>query len=363
MPRTPLPFFALGALTVPALTLLAPGVATAQAPERYTLRGADAAVYDPAGRVQVVAGSGSDVIVEVTRRGRDAGQLRVLTGQVRGQDAVRIVAPAGDLVYPALGRRSSTSFDVRSDGTFGDDDGGSSSRASDGRLTVRGDGGGPEAWAEVIVRVPAGRRVTVQVGAGSAAAQGVDADLRLGTRGGDVTAERTRGRLVIGSGSGDVHVRGAQGSELRVGTGSGDVEVRDLRAERIDVGTGSGDVNGGGLDGGDVKLAAGSGDFKLDAVRARTLRIGTGSGSADVGVAGPLEEARVGSGSGDVTLRVPANFGATLDVSTGSGDVHSDLPLQVTRADKHHITGRIGDGRAAIHVSSGSGDVRVVPVR
>lgn len=359
MPRAPFPLL--------ALTLLSAQTAAAQTTERYTLRGADAAVYDPAGRVQVVAGSGSDIVVEVTRRGRDAGRLRVLTGEARGQDAVRIVAPAGELVYPALGRRGSTSFTVRSDGTFGDDGGRGGGffggMFSSDRLTVRGDGGGPEAWAEVVVRVPVGRKVTVQLGAGSAAAQDVDADLRLNTRGGDVTAERTRGRLAIGSGSGDVHVRGAQGAEVRVGTGSGDVEVRDLRADRIDVGTGSGDVNGGGLDGGDVKLGAGSGDFRLDAVRARTLRIGTGSGSADVGVGGDLQEARVGTGSGDVTLRVPANFGATLDVSTGSGDVHSDLPLQLTRTDRHHITGRIGDGRASIRVSTGSGDVRVVPAR
>lgn len=348
-----------------AAVALSGHLAAAQTAERYALRGADVAVYDPAGRVQVVAGSGGDVTVEVTRRGRDAGRLRVLTGEVRGQDAVRVVAPGGELVYPALGRNSSTSFRVRSDGTFGgdDDSGGGflSGVFSSDRLTVRGSGSGPEAYADVTVAVPAGRRVTVQLGAGTAVAQNVDGDLRLNARSGDVTAERTRGALTVGTGSGDVRVRGAQGSAVKVGTGSGDVEVRDLRAERIDVGTGSGDVSGGGIDGGEVRLGAGSGDFKLDLVRARTLRIGTGSGSADVGVAGELQEARVSSGSGDVTLRVPANFGATLDVSTGSGEVTSELPLQLSRTDKHHIVGRIGDGRAQLRVSSGSGDVRVVP--
>ncbi len=362
MPRRP--FGPLAALLLTASAVAGSPLA-AQTPERFTLHGADAAVYDPAGRVQVVAGSGSDVVVEVTRQGRDAGRLRIVSGDARGQDALRIVAPAGALVYPALRRGSRTSFQVRSDGTFGGDDGGSmfGGLFSSDRITVRGDGDGTQAWADVVVRVPAGHKVTVQMGAGAVTAQNVDGQLTVGTRGGDVQTEHTRGRLTVGSGSGDVRVREADGDQVKVGTGSGDVEVRGVRAARVDVGTGSGNVTGGTLDGQDVRVGTGSGNVHLDLIRARTLRIGTGSGDADVGLAGELQQAQVGTGSGDVTLRVPTTFGASLDLTTGNGDVRSDLPLQVTQQNAHHLIGRIGDGRASIKVSTGSGGVHVVPAR
>jgi hypothetical protein len=53
---------ALALVTAAALPL------RAQSAERVALEG-DATVYDPAGRVQVVAGDGGDVVVEVRRGG------------------------------------------------------------------------------------------------------------------------------------------------------------------------------------------------------------------------------------------------------------------------------------------------------
>lgn len=341
-----------------ALLAAAPPLA-AQNPERHVLRGADVAIYDPAGRVQVVAGSGSDVVVEVTRRGRDAARLRVLDDAVDGRPTLRVVAPDRDLVYPDMGRGSSATLRVEPNGTFdgnsGDDD--------VTRLRIRGEGSGPEAWADVVVRVPARARVQVKLGAGSATARDVDGDVAIGTFTGDVTTERTRGRLAVSSGSGRALVRDATGDAVRVSAGSGNAEVQDVRADRIGVSAGSGDVRGGNVTASEGSFNVGSGSLAVDGVRVRTLRAGSGSGDLELGLAGDMDEARVGAGSGRVTLRVPANFGATLDVTTGSGELHSDLPLQATRLERHHVTGRIGDGKAQVRVSAGSGDVRVVPSR
>ena len=328
----------------------------AQSTERFTLTG-DAAVYDPAGRVQVVAGSGGDVVVEVTRGGRDAGRLRLAT--IDGGRGFAVIVPERDLVYPALGRWSSTSFRVRDDGSFGDGDDGWRGR----ELRISGGGGGPEAWADLVVRVPRGGRVTVRLGVGTATASNVDGDLTLGTNAGEVTTDHTRGRLSVGAGSGRVRVRDAEGDEVRIGTGSGGAEVRGVRADRLKIGSGSGTVEGGDLDGREVKLGTGSGGVRFGRVRARTLEASSGSGRIELELAQGLDDARFSTGSGGVTLRVPGSLGATFDVTTGSGGVSTGLPVQVSRQSRNRFTGRVGDGRAQIRVSSGSGGVRIDSAR
>lgn len=333
----------------------------AQGTERYTLAGRDVAVYDPAGRVQVVAGTGSDVTVEVTRGGRDAARLRVASGAVNGWTALRVIAPGRDLVYPAMGRWNNTSFSVRDDGTFG---GGDRGRwFSSDKLTVRGSGRGDEAWADLVVRVPAGRRVAVYVGAGLASATNVDADLTLDVNAADVQTERTRGRLVVDAGSGSVRVSDAEGAEVYLDTGSGGVEVRGVRAERLRVDAGSGSVRGRDVDARDVALDTGSGGMQLARVHARTVKLDAGSGSVDLELVDDVDDARIDTGSGGITLRVPPTLGATLDVDAGSGGVRADVPLEVTRRERDHLTGRLGDGRGRIVIDAGSGGVRLLPAR
>ncbi|HEY0777380.1 MAG TPA: DUF4097 family beta strand repeat-containing protein [Gemmatirosa sp.] len=350
-------------LAVLALPLAGPLALRAQSPERYTLRGDDVAIYDPAGTVQVVAGSGGDVVVSVVRRGRDAGRLRVLSGAVGGHDAVRVVAPAGDLVYPDIGRGSNVTLRVRSDGTFGGNDGGLFGGLTSDRVTVRGDGGGVEAWAEVTVYVPAGRRVAVHIGAGTAGARDVSADLRFDAHAARVATERTRGRIVVDAGSGAVRVHDAQGQEVNLDTGSGGVELRGVRADRVRVDAGSGGVSGGDVDASDANFDVGSGGLRLERTHARTLKLDAGSGSVDLELAGAVDNAQIETGSGGITLRLPPTLGATLDVDTGSGGIHTEIPVQVTRSERDHLTGRIGDGRGRIVIAAGSGGVRLAAAR
>ena len=64
-------------LAIVAAVLVATPVA-GQDVER--IRGDDVAVYNLAGTVEVVRGSGSEVVVRIERRGADASELRIETG-------------------------------------------------------------------------------------------------------------------------------------------------------------------------------------------------------------------------------------------------------------------------------------------
>ena len=100
-------------LAAPAAALQAQG-----APERRTLKGDRVAIFDLVGSIRVEAGTGSDVEVEVTRQGADAGRLTIETGERRGRETLRVVFPGDRFAFPKMGRGSSTSTRVEDDGTF-----------------------------------------------------------------------------------------------------------------------------------------------------------------------------------------------------------------------------------------------------
>src|SRR5687767_13620430 len=116
--------------------------------EQRTVKGSTIAIYNLAGRMRAVAGTGDAVVVEITRGGADAAKLRVERGPIGGRETLRIVYPSDRVVYPDS--RSRTSMSVRGDGTFGDGDW-QAFRDRD-RVDIRSYGPGLEAFADLVVR-------------------------------------------------------------------------------------------------------------------------------------------------------------------------------------------------------------------
>jgi DUF4097 and DUF4098 domain-containing protein YvlB len=67
----------------------------------------------------------------------------------------------------------------------------------------------------------------------------------------------------------------------------------------------------------------------------------------------------VDTGSGNVTIGVPSGFGSAVNLSTSSGDVETDVDIQVTRRGRQHLVGRIGDGQGRMTIETGSGNVTI----
>ena len=103
-----------GALTMPQILILSLALGAFLAPrgvgaqEEARLQGNDVAVYNLAGHVEVVAGSGSDVVVQIMRGGDDADQLSFETIQADGREALVVHYPGDRIIYSELGRNSRT---------------------------------------------------------------------------------------------------------------------------------------------------------------------------------------------------------------------------------------------------------------
>jgi lia operon protein LiaG len=352
-----------GRLALAAAILFGLHSAAAQPTERHAVPGGSVAVYNLAGRVRVEGGSGADVVVEVTRGGADAGRLRIESGPRRDWQTLRVVYPADRVVYPRLGDSGSrTDLRVDEHGFFGDsDESGRGFRFGGDRVQIRGSGAGLEAWADLRVVVPRGKRVAVYLAAGEALVSNVDGDLSIDVHAASITTEHTRGKLNLDTGSGSVRVSDAEGN-VNLDTGSGSVTVSNIRGDELRMDTGSGSISGSGIEVRLLDADVGSGGVRLTGVRTSRISLDTGSGTTDVEVLTDVDDVNVDAGSGGVSLRLPANAGAEVEIETGSGGVETDFPIQVSRMERNYLRGRLGDGRGRIKIDSGSGRVRLLKI-
>jgi DUF4097 and DUF4098 domain-containing protein YvlB len=349
-PRTP-------ATTAALFAFLAGTVAGAQV-ERRTLTGERIAIYNLAGKVRVQAGTGSQVVVDVTPGGRDGGQLKLATGDVRGWESLRVIYPSDRIVYPEMGYRSRTQMRVNSDGTF-DDSGDRRGFFDRERVEIRDSGAGLEAHADLVVSVPRGQRIAIHWGVGDASVSNVDGDILVSVGSASVTAEHTRGRLTLDTGSGSVTLTDAQG-DVTLDTGSGGVTVNGVSGGSLSLDTGSGTIRASDIDVKTLKADVGSGGMRLARVKAPRVDLDAGSGGIDLDLLSTIDDLHIDSGSGPVTVRLPATLSADVDIETSSGGIDSDFAVQTTRLERHHLRGRIGDGHGRVRIESGSGHVRLI---
>jgi hypothetical protein len=163
------------------------------------------------------------------------------------------------------------------------------------------------------------------------------ADIRIiGQSGGADLATGSAG-IEVESVSGDLRVRSGSAT-THVGAVTGDVVAR----------AGSGSVSLGEV-GGSVQSGFGSGDLAVETAHGN-VSSRAGSGDAHIGCA--FGDVEFTAGSGKVSVGLPEGVSARLDVTSGSGRVRSELPIEDgPRSDnKKSITVRARTGSGDIHL-------------
>lgn len=145
-------------------------------------------------------------------------------------------------------------------------------------------------------------------------------------------------------GVGDVHVDGVV-KGVTIEAGVGDVTVDGLDgALAVDVGTGNARIRAASLDGGSVTTGVGNIDVEV-------------SGS------GPTGELRCESGTGGVSLALPAGVAADVTAEAGVGSVRVEgLGGGITveeRVTGGSARGAVNGGGPTIRLTTGVGDIRV----
>jgi Putative adhesin len=171
----------------------------------------------------------------------------------------------------------------------------------------------------------------------------------------DVTLPRAS-EISAASGSGEVDIQDV-GNNIKAQTGSGSVHARGIQGTAT-LGTGSGSIELEHTGPGDIKAETGSGSIHLNGV-AGALKASTGSG--DIQVTGqPIADWRLSTGSGSVHLAI-GNAKINLDADTGSGSVQVAQPITMQgNLNRHHVNGVINGGGPLVHISTGSGDIKLL---
>lgn len=156
--------------------------------------------------------------------------------------------------------------------------------------------------------------VTVCVPSGTAA--------RISTYFADVIVHGRIGGADVSAASADVGIEQVAG-DLRLRYGSGECRV-DRVDGSVQTRSGSGNACFGEIHGA-LSSGCGSGNLEVRKIHG-AVRTRAGSGTASLhAVFGDVD---VASGSGPISIGLPAGHPARLDVTSGSGHVHSELPIE-----------------------------------
>ncbi len=192
------------------------------------------------------------------------------------------------------------------------------------------------------ITVPVDTTVRTRSGSGDQIIEGTHGNLDLQDGSGDLKLASLTGDIRLQTGSGNVRAHGIAGA-VRGGTGSGDIEVEEIGPGDIDLRTGSGNVTARGIHGA-FHGEAGSGDITAE---------GTQSGAWEIR-----------TGSGNVHVRLPSNAAFDANISTSSGTVNIDAPVEMTvqgrvQDSRKSINGKVRGGGPLLSVRTGSGDIQV----
>ena len=161
--------------------------------------------------------------------------------------------------------------------------------------------------------------------------------------------ESALARLPAGNGSAGGREAAGGGEALSAESGSGDVELENVHVETC-------------------RVRLGQGDVTLRGGRIARLHVRVGRGDIECEGAVAAGEWDVETASGDVSLAMPGNAPARLDVATRHGEIRSDIPLvRVARpgpetrygARMVGTVGRAGADASPVGVRVTRGDIKI----
>lgn len=225
---------------------------------------------------------------------------------------------------------------------------------------------------DLQIEVPLGTLCTIDTGSGPTEVVGTQAGVRLESGSGSVLLRQV-GNIHLDGGSGQVLIDQVVG-ELKLDLGSGPLVVRNVTgALTVDAGSGnqllesiegsarisvgSGRVEIRGCAGPELIIDTGSGELRLYDLDVESLVAETGSGRllADLARISPMGHYRMETGSGGVTIQLPADADLDLNLEYDGGRLDlGGLQVQVTEREEGVLRGRIGLG-GALRAATSSG--------
>lgn len=165
------------------------------------------------------------------------------------------------------------------------------------------------------------------------------------TADGNLAARNLTGTLQVHSGDGNVLLEDVRGS-LRLTSADGNISIHNAT--------------------GTLEARASDGQIKIDG-QFTAVQLHTSDGNLDFVLASGSQlttASHIESSDGRISIRVPQNLAADLDVSTSDGQVDCALPLTMDhyssdQSSKGHLRGRLNAGGVPFSIHTSDGNVNI----
>jgi len=158
----------------------------------------------------------------------------------------------------------------------------------------------------------------------------------------------------------DIIIQMPREGKVNLETGDGKIELAGLKGE-MEMHTGDGSVNLEGVDG---NLHASTGDGHINAQgRFDQLELKTGDGHIDTRATSGSTLAtswRLETGDGSVSLEVPGELAADVDLHTSDGHIDLDMPITTEgKIREGEIRGKLNGGGSPLIIRTGDGSIHL----
>jgi len=158
----------------------------------------------------------------------------------------------------------------------------------------------------------------------------------------------------------DIIIQMPREGKVNLQTGDGKIELAGLKGE-MELHSGDGSVNLEGVDG---NLRASTDDGHINAQgRFDALELKTGDGHVDVRAASGSTLTtgwRLETGDGSVSLEVPGELAADVDLHTSDGHIDLDMPVTTEgKIREGEIRGKLNGGGSLLTIRTGDGSIHL----
>jgi DUF4097 and DUF4098 domain-containing protein YvlB len=164
----------------------------------------------------------------------------------------------------------------------------------------------------------------------------------------------------LGSRRVEIEIHMPRAGRVKLHTGDGSIRLSAFKGDmEIESSDGSQDIDS--VDG-NLRAHAGDGHIRA-AGRFDGLELGTGDGRIEArALPGSKVESswNLRAGDGSITLRVPENFAADVELRTGDGHINLEMPVAMEgRLAEKDIRGKLNGGGNRLTIHTGDGSIRL----
>jgi DUF4097 and DUF4098 domain-containing protein YvlB len=165
--------------------------------------------------------------------------------------------------------------------------------------------------------------------------------------------------LTINSSNGTITLNGITIEKILIAhTDFGNIDLSETKAVEYDLLTKNGRIDLKGANEAKIKAVTDFGDIELSNVVSSTLDLDTKNGAVTFNGSLALDNHRIFSDFGSITIRMPSTQSIDCDIKTGFGKIDSEFDITVSGSiEEKHLTGKINDGGGLLTIETQNGNI------